>query len=64
MGNQQPKENWKIHMWKLNNTLFLFFLIIYPHLRTEGEREGEKHQLVASRMRPKWGPNPQPRHVP
>ena len=30
----------------------------------EGEREGEKHQSVASRMHPDQGPNLQLRHVP
>ena len=29
-----------------------------------GEREGEKHQLVASHMHTDWGVNLQPRHVP
>ena len=30
----------------------------------EGGREGEKHQLVASHMRPDWGPNKQSWYVP
>ena len=30
----------------------------------DGEREGKKHQSIASHAPPTWGPGPQPRHVP
>ena len=49
---------------------FLFFkkdfiyLFIFRDRGSEGEREGEKHRLVASSMHPYQGPNQQPRQVP
>ena len=45
---------------------YLLFILFYLFIERVGgrEREGEKHQLVASCMCPSRGPNQQPRHVP
>ena len=45
---------------------FKFYLFIFRELGREGEKEGEKQPCAIDcpSHTPKWGPGPQPRHVP
>ena len=40
-----------------------FYVFIFRERRREGERGGEKHQLIASHSLPNGEPGPPPRHV-
>ena len=49
---------------QITNIFKRFCLFIFRERGREGEREGEKHRLVASRVRPDRGLNRQQRQVP
>ena len=66
--NVVNRQMWGSGFLLIDFHLFIFYFFIFRKGRKKEKERNidmrEKHQLVASRTCPNWGPNQQPRHMP